>query len=241
MNNIKSYGIILFTKNTSGKIKYCIYNRRDTYAYYDYLRGFYDPRISPYTKQISDRLMLLGSLMTQEEKDRIRDHTFDELWEDLFVNKYIYPYIDCKEEAKNKFQLTRDNLLKIKSSKNIKDTGWGFPKGKPNEKSELPKDCAFREFEEETGFSRHDCELWDIGPICEKFVGYDCRTYETYYFIAETKYERPIRYLSTPKSIRKLTISSESYDLKWATYEEAQLLLCPRLNIVLKKVNGIVT
>jgi 8-oxo-dGTP pyrophosphatase MutT (NUDIX family) len=239
---IKSYGIILFTRGSSASSrepKFCIYNRRDTYAYYEYLRGFYDPRII--NNRLSERLMLLGSTMTSEEKERIRIHTFDELWEDLFVHKYIYPYIECKEEARKKFNYTRENLLKIKSGNCILDTGWGFPKGKQDDKNELPKECAFREFEEETGYSRNDCEIWDIGPICESFVCYDGRTYETYYYIAESKKEFPVRYITTPKAIRKLTVSSESYDLKWVTYAESQLLLCPRLQLVLKKVVDLIT
>lgn len=232
---IKSYGIILFTRETN---KFCIYNRRDTYAYYDYLRGFYDPRI--YNNMPSDRLLLLGSLMTGEEKERIRTFTFDELWEDLFVNKYIYPYVECKEEARKKFESSKDALLKIKSCSTIIDTGWGFPKGKQSDKNELPKDCAFREFEEETGYSRHDCEIWDIGPICETFIGYDGRTYETYYYIAESKKELQVRYIQTPKAIRKLTVSAETYDLKWVTIDESQFYLCPRLQLVLKKVNDLI-
>jgi 8-oxo-dGTP pyrophosphatase MutT (NUDIX family) len=263
---IKSYGIILFHRQKD-KIKFCIYNRRDTYAYYDYLLGFYDPRI--YTPSggpleinssnpndstevssidansekelcVSDRLALLASLMTSEEKDRIRNHSFDELWGDLFVNKYIYPYIERKEEAREKFESSKERVLKIKSGSSIKGTGWGFPKGKQN-KNELPKDCAFREFEEETGFTKHECELWDIGPICETFIGYDWRTYESYYYIAETKKEFQTRYITTPKSIRKLTVSSETYDLKWVTFEESEEYLCPRHQIILKKVLALIS
>jgi 8-oxo-dGTP pyrophosphatase MutT (NUDIX family) len=272
---IKSYGIVLFHRHKD-KIKFCIYNRRDTYAYYDYLLGFYDPRIytsssysapvtpTTYTTQsptltmasssetgvlqeekekeicVSDRLALLASLMTLEEKERIRNHSFDELWEDLFVNKYIFPYIEKKEEARQKFEFSKERVLKIKSGSNIKDTGWGFPKGKQN-KNELPTECAFREFEEETGFTRHECELWDIGPICETFVGYDSRIYETYYYIAETKKDFQTRYIMTPKAIRKLTVSSETYDLKWVTVDDCDEYLCPRQQIVLKKVLALIS
>lgn len=241
MNNsdkkIKSYGIILFTRQKN-KIKFCIYNRRDTYAYYDYLLGFYDPRM--YNINVSDRLSLLASLMTPEEKERIKNHTFDELWDDLFVNKYIYPFIERKEEAREKFERTKESVLKIKSGESVKGTGWGFPKGKQN-KNELPKDCAFREFEEETGFTKYECEMWDIGPICETFVGYDWRTYESYYFIAETKKEFPTRYIMTPKAIRKLTVSAETYDLKWVTLEESEEYICPRQQLILKKVLALIS
>jgi 8-oxo-dGTP pyrophosphatase MutT (NUDIX family) len=221
---IVSYGIILFTKkeNTS---KFCIFQRRDTYAYSDFIQGF--------CFGVS-AIEFASSLMTIEEKERIKEYSFDELWDDLG-----YQCLERKEYAKEKFLDSYEIVSRIKSSKCVK-LQWGFPKGKPN-KFETSKECALREFEEETCFSRNDIELWDIGPICETFQGYDGRTYETYYYIAETDRELPVKYVYYLNAIRKKTISSESLDLKWVTFEEAELLLSPRHQIILKKVLQIIS
>lgn len=220
---IISYGIILFTKQET--LKFCIFQRRDTYAYNDYIQGLYHS---------NQAIEYASSLMTIEEKERIKEYSFDELWDDLG-----YVRSDRKEYAREKFLDSYETVSRIKSMDCIK-LQWGFPKGKPD-KNESPTDCALREFEEETGFSRNDIELWDIGPVCETFQGYDNRNYETYYYIAECHRELPIKYKYFTNAIRKKTISSESLDLKWVNFDEAGLLLSPQHQIILKKVIQIIS
>ena len=59
---------------------------------------------------------------------------------------------------------------------------WGFPKGRHNyqEKDLL---CAFREFEEETGYSRTSLNLiQNISPFEEIFTGSNYKSYKHKYF-----------------------------------------------------------
>jgi hypothetical protein len=89
---ITSYGIILFSRNENG-ILFLLYQRRDNFEYMDFLRGLW---------QSESQLPSLFELMSYDERDRLRNYTFDELWNDLWVKHDSKIYREGYSMAKNK-------------------------------------------------------------------------------------------------------------------------------------------
>jgi 8-oxo-dGTP pyrophosphatase MutT (NUDIX family) len=80
-NPITSYGVIAFRfyKNENGIIErqYLMIRRRDTLGYVDFLRGKYHIYNRKYIKNLIKQ-------MTNDEIEKIKKYTFDELWYDLW-------------------------------------------------------------------------------------------------------------------------------------------------------------
>ena len=66
---------------------------------------------------------------------------------------------------------------------------WGFSKGRRNYR-ENDYDCAIREMEEETGYSRHKIKLIkNIHSFVEIFMSSNCKCYKHKYYLMYMKYE----------------------------------------------------
>jgi len=62
---------------------------------------------------------------------------------------------------------------------------WGFPKG-IKKKMETDKECAVREFKEESGYTNNDFNIIsEIEPIVEEFIGTNGVKYRHIYYVAE--------------------------------------------------------
>lgn len=217
---ITSYGIILFYYNKNKNlIYYLIAQRRNTIEYTDILRGYYSHiNLRPYCK-----------LMTQEEKDNIQRRTFDELWDDLWINHDCKYYKEAKERAKNKFLKNYDTIVRLiddasKQGETVLEPSWGFPKGKKNQK-EGELHCAIREFKEETKLELDYINVTNIAPSVEIFKGSNGKTYKTIYYIAEVDSMLPFTKISIDNELRQETISEEISNLKWCTLYGAMTLL----------------
>ena len=74
-----------------------------------------------------------------------------------------------------------------KSNTKWKETEWEFPKGRRNYQ-EKDLDCAFREFEEETGISKSAINIIEnVIPFEEIFIGTNHKSYKHKYFLAYSK------------------------------------------------------
>lgn len=171
-------------------IKFLMAQRKHSYGFVDFLRG-------KYKVDNIDGINFYFQQMTPDEINKIATMTFDELWIDLWNNDQVRINNIKKEYniAKTKFtQLKEDVELDanldyfIKNVKSIYQTNeWGFPKGRKN-KNESNRDCAIREFEEETNIDRSNFNLIDfIEPIEENFIGTNGIKYRHVYYIAELK------------------------------------------------------
>ena len=214
---ITSYGILLFHRDPDGKIWYLLSQRRDTIEYADFLRGRYS----------LDTLATYFSLMTIEERKRLENYEFDELWDDLWVNHDNRYYRDVKPKALARYeanqQLKEKYLTETTPFKT--EPGWGFPKGKKNPK-ETELQCAFREFKEETRLHIDYRNLLNLPPSKEIFKGSNGKMYGTVYYISQTDTLLPIIKIPTT-GIRNETISEEVCNLRWCTLQEALELLPP--------------
>lgn len=229
---ITSYGIIVFYNDPVLQApKFLIYQRRDTYEYMDFLRGIWGNE-----KKLKDLFAAFSPL----ERKRIREYTFDELWDDLWITKENKIHRDGYDKAKKKFEAIKSKipgLLDSAVESNDKEPPWGFPKGKKNDYSkETDKECALREFEEETGLDTSKFKFWEKEVFVEIYKGNNGKAYRTFYYLAETKKPLDIKRIPTPNCIRQDTVSDEAEDAMWVTLEEASFKLAARRQTILKKI-----
>jgi len=218
LDPITSYGIILYTSDTP-EPKFLLYRRRDTFEYIDFLRGGW------YSEE---QLPQLFSMMTVEERTRIRQYTLPELWDDLWVEHDCKIYRDGYSRAKRKYDSVRDKIPDLIDGavSRVSQPPMGWPKGKKNNIRETPIDCALREFHEETHLLIDRSNLRSDRPYIENFRGGNGKSYRTYYYLASVPREVVPPKMLTPHCIRPDTISEEAADLHWLTFSEA----CANLN-----------
>jgi 8-oxo-dGTP pyrophosphatase MutT (NUDIX family) len=94
---------------------------------------------------------------------------------------------------------------------------WGFPKGRRNYQ-ETDITCAYREFQEETGYLKEQLNMiTNIHPFEEIFIGSNYKSYKHKYYIAKL--------ISDDRSASFQT--SEVSDMKWLTLAECKQYIRP--------------
>ncbi len=214
---ITSYGILLFYIDPNNNIWYLLAQRRDTIEYADFLRGRYSyPNLENYFR-----------LMTQEERERFKKYTFNELWDDLWIDHDDRFYKEVQKKARSKYEMN-ETLIKTlleETTSTVTEPGWGFPKGKKNlHENEI--ECSFREFKEETMMSIDYLNLLNLPPSKEVFKGSNGKMYSTVYYIAKVDRKIPIKKMLV-NGLRTETVSEEISNLRWCTLEDALLMLAP--------------
>lgn len=198
---ITSLGIVTYRYAPTG-IEYLLVQRKDTLGYVDFLRG-------KYSETNEFQLNNIIHEMTKNEVSDIKKEEYKDLWYKLW-NKVTESYDIKNEEKFNLIKKSKSHLL-VESEWN--EPEWGFPKGRRNFK-ERDLDCAVREFEEETGYSRHTLELVkNLNPFEEIFTGSNLKSYKHRYFLAYMKYEDTLNEANYQKS--------EIGKMKWFSFEEA--------------------
>jgi 8-oxo-dGTP pyrophosphatase MutT (NUDIX family) len=187
---ITSYGIILF-RSTSNGLQYLMIRRKDSFGYIDFIRGKYVQNNLEHLKSIFNEMSVV-------EKEAIRTSTFDALWTKMWgITTMTSQYKSEEIASQKKFEMLKtglqinDELVSIdtlisESTTNWCETEWEFPKGRRNF---LEKDleCALREFEEETGYSRGKVKVIEnLMPFEEIFIGSNHKSYKHKYFLAFT-------------------------------------------------------
>ena len=227
---ITSYGLIAYTK-CEGKPHFLLYQRRDNFEYMDFLRGVWP---------VEDILPSLFSSMSNDERRRIREYTFPELWSDLWVEHNSRIFRDGFSKAKRKYESVRNMIpyLLDSTTSGIREPPWGFPKGKKNNFRENPVSCAMREFKEETHLQIERDQIISDQPYVETFQGSNDKTYATYYYLAEMPSVVVPAKMNTPHCIREQTVSEEASNVQWFSFQKACSLLNPRRQTILKKAMG---
>jgi len=197
---ITSFGIVCYRINEKKEIEYLLIQRKDSLGYVDFLRGKYNENNNFQLKNIINE-------MTETEKDNILKYSYAELWDKLW-NKTNEKYDIKNEEKFNYIKLYKLHLFNTE----IKwlEPEWGFPKGRRNYK-ERDIDCAIREFEEETGYSKNNLIfIKNLNPFEEIFTGSNLKSYKHKYFLT---------YISYVKSLNDDNYQkSEIGNMKWFTH-----------------------
>jgi len=179
--------------NSFTNIRFLMISRKYSLGYIEFVRGRYKPHMI-------DQTIYLFKQMKQEEIDRINrsqdpDKGFDFLWEDVwkerskshfFAKEYEdskYNYETLRYKGLNGPDIGLDFIVKNVRPDYIVEE-WGFPKGRRN-KMETVRECAIREFKEETGYMEDDFKVIDkIKPLVEEFTGTNGIKYRHIYYIA---------------------------------------------------------
>jgi 8-oxo-dGTP pyrophosphatase MutT (NUDIX family) len=195
---IKSFGIIPF-KRKNNIVRFLLIQRKDTMGYTDFMRGKYK---YPNGSINYDRLKILVEEMTSEEKNKILNFSFDELWAELWLDHNAGIFIKEKQYAARSYSsIDIVPIVKASLPSKYQDNEWGFPKGRKN-LNETGLECAIREFKEETGLFDDDFRIIPhFNPVAENFIGSDGIKYTHIYYLAEIKNDIDLRYRSKDKNL----------------------------------------
>lgn len=183
----------------SNQIEFLMIRRKNTLGYIEFMRGRY--AIDNY-----DGIAYLFQQMTREEINKIATMNFEELWDDFWGDPMRKKLLEVEYiKSKTKFEKLKSNEGELGLNFYVEniipawdEAEWGFPKGRRN-RFEENLDCAKREFEEESGFTKDDYEVLDkIPPFIEEFIGTNGVRYKHIY------------YIGIAKSLREPLISEEN-------------------------------
>jgi 8-oxo-dGTP pyrophosphatase MutT (NUDIX family) len=204
---INSYGIIALRKLFKEPIKVLMIRRLHSIGFETFLRGRY--RSNQEMQSLIDR-------MTSEEKKKIISMTFDELWDDICVNQNSYFYKHGKAKAKEKFDSL--NIQKLFENTNSPwiEPSWEFPKGR-RQLYESDKECAIREFTEETNYTQDYFRIITRKIFVELYTGTNHVEYKHNYFLAWMNPDAPRAEIDPNNKFQM----SEVGDIGWFELDEA--------------------
>lgn len=238
---IMSFGIICYKIDEKNTIKYLMIQRKDSLSFMEFIRGKYNVSDSIYIQK-------LISEMTSDEKNLLVNKQFDDIWNYAWYQnntsniKHTAEYTDSKYKfdflnSNNIIGNIVSNISQLKTKNQEQE--WGFPKGRRKLK-EFDKDCAVREFCEETRLTNEDIEIIEeIVPFEEIFFGTNNVLYKHTYYISK------IKNVNTPIFIDHNCLEQvrEVRALKWFTYEEV-LMHIKQYNVerhqIIKKTHQII-
>ena len=184
---INSYGIILYMKTTSNKIKYVMICRKHTIGYIEFIRGNYKIDNIKYLETIFN-------IMTTNELHNLETLDFKQLWNKLWNYKHNFNLEFKKSKHKfydlknGKYRITLDKLIHTRKEK-YTTPEWGFPKGRKNI-NETNKDASIREVYEETNITpanyKFTCNVKKEDIVySELYKAFNNKIYNLSYYLAE--------------------------------------------------------
>lgn len=222
VNDYNDMELFSLMKNT---IKLLLIQRKHSVGFIEFIRGRYN------INNVNG-IIFLFKQMTQGEIDKIKNDTFDDLWDYLWgPNKSNVSHFNDYTVSKGKF-----DKLKTESSEylnlhfyvsNISPdyaySEWGFPKGRKNNLHEDNLKAAMREFTEETNYKVTDYHiLFNVGPIEESLIGTNGINYKHIYYLAIAKnIDGP--YINN----ENLNQINEIGDINFFLYEDAMKIIRP--------------
>jgi len=232
---ITSIGFIVF-RVKENKIEYLMIKRKHSLGFVEFMRGKYPVHNYNY-------LINIFNEMSNEEKDIIRKSDFNQLWGYLWGDQVGIQYRGEEKISKEKYDLLKMGLSNKKDynletllnecDNNWLETEWGFPKGRRNYQ-EKDLNCAFREFEEETGYLRNQVKLiQNICPYEEIFTGSNMKSYKHKYFIG---------YMEPSVISTNNFQESEVGDMQWFNFEKCISKMRPynlEKKNILKMINNV--
>jgi len=232
---ITSVGLISF-RMFNNKLQYLMIRRKHSLGFVEFMRGKYPLYNYNY-------LLNIFNEMSVYEKEKIRNSSFDELWNYLWGENVGIQYRGEEKTSREKYESLIIGI-ETKESYNLEllinnsemawiEPEWGFPKGRRNFQ-EKDLNCALREFEEETGYLKSNVKLvQNIIPYEEIFTGSNMKSYKHKYFLG---YIDPS--IKTTNTFQETEVS----EVKWLNYTECIEKIRPynleKINI-LNKVNKV--
>jgi 8-oxo-dGTP pyrophosphatase MutT (NUDIX family) len=212
---LTSYGIILFRSSQQG-LQYLMIRRKDSFGYIDFIRG-------KYIQHNIEQIQNIFNEMSINEREKIKKNQFEPLWKEMWGytnNGMQYRSEELSSQKKfdslkgglmiNDKMVTLDEIID-QSTSNWEETEWEFPKGRRNYQ-EKDLECAIREFEEETGYSKKDIQIVEnIIPFEEIFIGSNHKAYKHKYYLA---------YMDKTMDILQNYQQTEVSKIEWKTLDQ---------------------
>ena len=198
--------------------------RKDSLCYIEFIRGKYNIKNFNY-------IQILINKFNNDEKKRILKYDYETLWKQLWlIDEIDSKYNDEFNNSKDKFNKLKEgiidknnNLINLNYFVQNSDTDyieseWEFPKGRKN-KGEKNKECAIREFLEETNYNSDDYEIiMNIKPFIEDYIGENKIRYTHIYYVALLKNNDKKLEINKKDMLQCLEVS----DIKWLNKEECE-------------------
>lgn len=224
-----SYGLVVYTVYKSQPM-FLLTRRRDTFSYECILRGMYTPEL----------LLEYVSNTTADERRRLLQYDFDNLWKDLWVSTRRRLYRTEMKKAGECWKSNVDLIRKLvrECAEEGKDL-WDFAKGRRFIEENIYQ-CALREFEEETGLSRNLIKIVDeAGSYEDNYQGTDHKMYRSIYFLGYISNGMALKfhYTNCPYQMRDPYISDEVMEMKWMDYKTALEMIIPSRKALLERVH----
>lgn len=203
-------------------LKYLLIKRRNSISIIEFVRGKY---------KLNDLNYILNifNLMTINEKNKIKNLSFKELWNDIWNIQDNDLYKQEYENSLKKYNLLKEGIIYYignipikltlqdildKTDNRYDDTEWGFPKGRRNNQ-EKDINCAIREFYEETNYNNEDIQILNIEKQIETYTSINNIKYKHIYYISQIiTNKKPIIDKKNKEQI------DEVGDIKWLNYNE---------------------
>lgn len=184
-------------------ILYHVFRRRNTTEYDILIRGFAQ----------KNQLYDLITLLSRDERERILNNTWEDIWDDYWIDQAGSGYTALKSQSKRRFPEIKTLLQLINDDipYKINERPFIFPKGRPN-KNETGLEAALREAREETRDDFMDGYLYFRSPIVQHYIGSDDRQYTDYYYVwcRNNVYGCPVLSLNSPPNSPPKTISRKA-------------------------------
>jgi ADP-ribose pyrophosphatase YjhB (NUDIX family) len=236
-----SYGCVIFKKTVNAAVRYLLIQRKYTPEYIDIIRGkYYDSSGSILNYQY---LVMLIKNLSLIERNYIIQYDFDYLWKNIW--KWIGTQNIQKDydECERKFNLLKNDKvlghtfasLFEQYPTTMAEPDWELPKGK-RKLGETDKECAIREFCEETMLESTDFSIYvHVKPFQEKFMGDNIVEYCNNYYVGKlTNTTKPIYY--DPKHTEQ---NKEIRKIGWFTETEMSPIINPKCQYRLKMIHDI--
>jgi 8-oxo-dGTP pyrophosphatase MutT (NUDIX family) len=198
------------------KLLFLMVQRRDTMGFTDLVRGVY-PATEPEKRRALETYM--GEL-TCDERARLTLSPFRQIWMDLWYYHGKAFHADYAS-AKWKFdQVDIGHLLRTRPC-NWTEKEYGFPKGRRNLRESI-KQCAIREFEEETGYHSGEFRILSEKPVVEEFKGTNNKRYKHVYYLTFVD-----EHVGPPRWTNNIQQLAEIGNIAWLTYDQCVRIIRP--------------
>lgn len=221
-----SHGIITYVsvqKNTH----FLLAQRRNSFSFIQLLR--FSHRFT------NEEILTKIQLITQLEADRLLNYSFDEIWEDLYVNKTNKTFVTERHRARQNFEKIKSEFSTQLKLPKHNFCEWGIPKGRRKYK-EFGIDCALREWEEETNIPKKCVSLLNTYPFYYN-LSYGNKDVSIESYLA--KIVLPFMIKENKTNLRTY-VSEEIGKLKWVTIEQAKKIVPITLYEMLVDVNDFI-
>jgi ADP-ribose pyrophosphatase YjhB (NUDIX family) len=153
--------------------------------------------------------------MTCEERRKLSQEGFKELWDTLWINKLSMLYLNEYIEAERKFATVDIKKMLENTECKWTEQEYGFPKGRKN-MYESNFECAKREFKEESGYTSDQIRIYQDRVWEENFTGTNGVVYKHVYYLAEI-----LPHVTSPKiPLEDVRLAGEISSMGWFTFSE---------------------